>query len=288
MARVAISSGFGARRRATLPLALAAALIIVTVAVPCVADDASNVDEGFHAIALPGETWVGAEGFGKVWSLYSGGNYAPFGALTDTGVRLRAVAGTSGYRYTSPRWTGTKTEAVPFQGQSTFIDALAGYQTRYGQLTAKIFLGATYAHHRTATPNAAYGLATGSAIDNETRLNGQHFGGKGAVELWLNLGEYFWTSLDVSMTTLNVAYTAHNRLGWRATSELSIGVEAGTVGFTDHDTFHETNVRRQFSKLGVFARYDAASSEVIISGGLAQSRGDLVTPYATAQYLTRF
>jgi hypothetical protein len=284
MASAAISMG----RQAIFLLSFAICVVAGTAVVRCADNDPSDVDDGFRAIALPGETWVGAEGFGKVWSIYSGGNYAPFGALTDTGVRLRAVGGTNGYRYTSPRWTGTKTEAVTFQGQGTFVDALAGYQARYGQLTAKIFLGATYVNHRTATTNAAYGLATGSVIDNETRLNGQHFGGKTAVELWLNLGERFWTSLDVSMTTLNVAYTGHGRLGWRANQELSIGAEAATIGFTDHDSFHDTDVRRQLSKFGAFVRYDAASSEVVVSGGLAQSRGDTATPYVTAQYLNRF
>jgi hypothetical protein len=268
--------------------ALAACLAMSLVSSAFADDRSTGVDEGFHAIALPGEAWIGAEGFRNVWSIYSGGNYAPFGALTDSGFRLRAVGGTSGYRFTSPRWTGAKTEPVLFQGQSTFIDALAGYQARTGALTAKIFLGATFTKHQTLTAHANYVLANGTAADTETKLNGQHFGAKSALEFWLNMGERAWGSVDLSFASLNLAYTSHMRIGWRATPELSLGPEIGTLGFSDHDQFHNVDVRRQLTRAGLFLRYDGASSEVIIAGGVAQTRGDIATPYATAQYLNRF
>lgn len=251
-------------------------------------DDHSPPDEAFRGISLPGEAWIGAEGFGRVWSIYSGANYAPFGAMNEGGFRLRAVSGISGYKYTSPRWTGTKTEPVAFQGQGTFVDALAGYHARYGNLTVKVFAGATYTNHRTGTANVNFIAATGSIRDNETRLNGQHFGAKTAVELWFNMGDRFWSSADVSLSTLNLAYTGNARLGWRVTTELSAGGEAGTVGFTDHDGFNDIDVRRQTTRLGAFVRYDNQSSEITVSGGLSQARGDTATPYATAQYLMRF
>jgi hypothetical protein len=257
--------------------------------VPLSADDAaSGVDEGFHAIALPGETWIGAEGFRNVWSMYSGANYAPFGALTDSGFRLRAVGGISGYRFTSQRWTGSKTEPVTFQGQSTFVDALAGYQWRSGSLTTKLFVGGTYAKYQTLTAHLNYAMANGTAADTETRLNGQHFGVKTALEVWMNLGERAWSSIDLSVGSRNLSYTGHARVGWRATPELSVGPEAGTLGFTDHDQFHNVDVRRQLTRAGLFLRYDGVSSEIVIAGGVAQSRGDTATPYATAQYLNRF
>jgi hypothetical protein len=270
--------------------ALAAALIACAPLAHASDDDLDSTppDDAFRGISLPGEAWIGAEGFGRVWSIYSGANYAPFGAMNEGGFRLRAVSGMSGYKYTSPRWTGAKTELVSFQGQGTFVDALAGYHARYGNLTVKVFAGATYAEQRTGTANLSYIAATGSIRDNETRLNGQHFGAKTAVELWLNMGDRFWASADVSLATRNIAYTGNARFAWRATTEISIGPEAGTVGFTDHDAFNDIDVRRQTTRLGAFVRYDTQSSEVIVSGGLSQARGDTATPYTTAQYLMRF
>jgi Cellulose biosynthesis protein BcsS len=272
-----------------LPCAAAALLVLSTVALAASDDDEQGPpDEAFHGIALPGETWIGAEGFGRVWSIYSGANYAPFGAMNEGGFRLRAVTGMSGYKYTSPRWTGAKTEPVAFQGQGTFVDALAGYHARYGNLTAKVFVGATYTNHRTGTANLNFVAATGSIRDNETRLNGQHYGAKTAIELWFNLSERIWSSADISLSTLNIAYTGNARLAWRVTPELSGGGETGTVGFTDRDEFNGIDVRRQTTRFGAFVRYDNQSSEVIVSGGLSQARGDVATPYATAQYLARF
>ena len=272
-----------------LPLAAAAVILFSASALAADDDnDHSPPDEAFRGVSVPGEAWIGAEGFGRVWSIYSGANYAPFGAMNEGGFRLRAITGMSGYKYTSPRWTGTKTEAVTFQGQGNFVDALAGYHRRYGNLTAKVFVGATYTNHRTGTSNANFIATSGNARDNETRLNGQHFGAKGALELWFNMGDRVWTSLDISLSTLNQAYTGNSRVGWRATTELSIGGEAGTVGFTDRDEFNGIDVRRQTSRIGAFVRYDTQSSEITVSGGLSQPRGDIATPYATAQYLTRF
>ena len=213
------------------------------------------------------ETWTGGEAFGRVWSLYAGGNYAVFGGVAEDGLRLRALAGYSKYSYASRRWTGASVQSFQFRGATTFADVLAGYHKQLGTLTIKVLGGITLAERTSDDPEASAGT---------------EIGGKAVLETWWNITDRTWTSLDLSWTTLDDVYGARARLGWRALPELSLGLEGSAVGGWDYQT----------TRVGGFVRYEWSRGEVSLSGGIAQDGGrgsiDLPGAYVTFGMLTRF
>jgi hypothetical protein len=215
------------------------------------------------------EMWVGAEAFARVWALYSGGNYAPFGDITKDGFRVRVVGGYSQYSYVSSRWTGTQEKDFRFHGANSFADLIAGYHKQLGPLTIKILGGVTLIDR---------------TLDDPEPLNaGTDVGAKALLELWWNVSERTWTSLDLSWTTLEDVYGARARLGWRAWPLLSLGIEGGAL----------TNQDYRIGRLGAFVRYEWAGGELSLSGGIADndfegSSADSRGPYATINLLTRF
>ena len=177
------------------------------------------------------EVWAGAEAFHRVWSMYAGGTYAPFGSVHTDGFRVRAVAGYGAYSYTSPRWTGASTQVHEFHGSTSFADLLAGYHKQLGRVTIKFLAGLTVADQYVDDPEADAGT---------------HFGAKAVLETWWNITDRAWTSVDLSWTTLHDVYGARARLGWRLWPALSLGVEGGATGTWDYDT----------ARVGGFVRYE--------------------------------
>jgi hypothetical protein len=215
------------------------------------------------------EAWTGAEVFQQVWSLYAGGQFAPFGGVQQDGFRVRLVGGYGAYRYTSPRWTGLATQDRAFQGSVTFADLLAGYHQQLGSLTIK-FLG---------------GLAVTDRIvdDAEAQDVGTRSGGKAVIETWWNVTDQVWTSVDVSWTTLGNVYGGRGRIGWRWWPQFSVGLEGGATGSWDYDT----------ARVGGFLRYEWPSGEVSASGGVTGDGPgsgfvDVHGAFATINVLTRF
>ncbi len=232
------------------------------------------------------ESWVGAEGFRNVWSLYSGVTAAPFGSVRDPGLRLRAVAGVSGYRYTAA-WYNPATmrgEPLAVRGMSISGEALAGYLWRSGRLSVKAFVGAAYIKHQLGPADGA--LA--NPADYNTDLNGARWGGKVAVETWLNLTPHIWASLDLAMASMHWSTNARARLGYRVTSSLSLGAEAAAFAYRDYDYFRDRRVLATTTKLGAFVRYDNGLNEFSVSGGWLDPRGSEGSVYLNAQWLTRF
>jgi hypothetical protein len=214
------------------------------------------------------EVWSGAEVFDRVWSLYGGGQYAPFGSIREDGLRVRAAAGTTAFSYTSPRWTGTSVQQREFHGGTSFADLLAGYHKQLGPVTIKVLGGLTAAHQSGDDPEAS---------------SGTEVGGKAVLETWWNITERAWTSLDASWTTLHDVYGGRARLGWRVWPELSIGLEGGAAGTWDYDS----------ARAGGFVRYEWASGEVSLSGGVSGDGPrsgwvDVHGPFGTVAVLTRF
>jgi Cellulose biosynthesis protein BcsS len=232
------------------------------------------------------ESWIGAEGFRNVWSLYSGATYAPFGSIRENGWRLRASGGTSGYRYTA-QWfnpASQRAEPLAIRGQSTYGDLLGGYHWRKGPMTLKMFAGVTWIGHQLGPADGA--LA--APVDFNTNLNSAHWGGKVAAEFWLNVGRHAWTSLDLAFSTPHLMTSARSRTGWRVTPAWSLGPEVSIVGYRDHDAILDRRVLSVTQKLGAFVRYDNGIDEIALSGGWLASRGSEGSLYLSGQWLTRF
>lgn len=175
------------------------------------------------------ETWSGAEAFDHIWSIYSGVTFSPFGSVREEGFRLRAVAGYGDY--------GT--------GTASFADLLAGYQFQWGPVTLKAFAGLTATNRQSDAPSA---LSTGMEL-----------GGKGVAEVWWNVTDRMWTSVDLSWGAPHAIYNGRVRLGWRLWPELSSGLEAGSAGSEESD----------IARLGGFLRYEWDGGELSLSTGLA-------------------
>jgi hypothetical protein len=122
-------------------------------------------------------------------------------------------------------------------------------------------------------------------------------GGKGVVEAWWNVTDrvwtsadlsWGWTSADMSWNSMHSAYGARARIGWRFWPELSVGFEGGAAG-ASFDEGSAGTVDRDAVRLGGFVRYEWATGELSISGGLAtdQPGGD-GQPFGTVSVLTRF
>ncbi len=239
------------------------------VACAAVSHEASAQSATAESPAAPHfEVWSGAEAFHRVWSLYGGGMYAPFGSIREDGLRVRVAAGYAAYNYTSPRWTGTGTQALNFRGTASSVDLLGGYHKQLGPVTIKILAGLTIGEQN---------------VDDPEATTGTEAGGKAVLETWWNITDWAWTSVDVSWTTLHDIYGTRARLGWRLWPELSIGLEGAATGTWDYDT----------ARVGGFARYEWASGEVSLSGGLSgdgprSGRVDVHGPFATFSVLTRF
>jgi Cellulose biosynthesis protein BcsS len=215
------------------------------------------------------EFWTGAEVFQQVWSIYAGGQFAPFGSIQQDGFRMRLVGGYGAYRYTSPRWNGLATQELAFHGSVTFADLLAGYHQQFGSLTIKILGGLT---------------ATDRVVDDpDARDTGTRAGGKAVIETWWNVTDQVWTSVDFSWSTLGNVYGSRARIGWRWWPQLSVGLEGGATGSWDYDT----------ARIGGFARYEWPSGEMSVSGGVSgdgPSSGfvDVHGAFATINVLKRF
>jgi hypothetical protein len=197
--------------------------------------------------------WAGGEGFDRIWSLYTGASLAPFGSVREDGLRLRAVAGYGDY--------GT--------GTVSFSDLLVGYHAQWGPVTLKVFAGLTAADHRSDQPISL--------------PQGFELGGKGVTEVWWNVTDGVWTSADLSWGSPQAIYSGRVRLGWRLWPELSTGLEGGSAGTVDHDT----------ARLGGFLRYEWATGELSLSGGLAfdgpgSHWESPAGPFGTLSILTRF
>jgi len=175
------------------------------------------------------EFWSGGEAFQHIWSIYTGASFAPFGSVREDGLRVRGIAGYGDYG----------------NGTVVFADLLVGYHAQLGPLTLKVLAGVTAADRDPDHPGS---MPQGAGL-----------GAKGVVETWWNITDRVWTSTDLSWSSLHSVYSGRARLGWRLWPELSAGFEGGATGTLDRD----------IARIGGFVRYEWATGELSISGGLA-------------------
>jgi hypothetical protein len=196
----------------------------------------------------------------------TGSTIAPAGGIFEDGLRLRAATGYGQYSYTGER-NGVMRS---FAAQTLFTDALVGYLKRFGPLTAKAFVGASAIEHDI------------SPFDPQNPVEGLEYGPKVVAEFWLNMGPSYWSSLDLNWTSAHDTYSGRVRTGYRVLEHVTLGAEARIDG----------NALDQDTRGGLFARYDWASGEVSLAGGVSgrmlENASDMTGPYATLTWLTQY
>ncbi len=212
------------------------------------------------------EVWAGADASTHVWLAYSGATVAPYSDMFSDGLRLRAATGFGEYSYVGER----NAQMQSFNAQTAFVDALVGYLQRLGPLTAKAFAGVSAIEHD-VRPS-----------DPQNPVQGREYGPKAVLELWLNMGDAAWSSLDASWTTAHETYAGRIRTGYRLFDDVSFGVEARVNG----------NALDKDARGGLFVRYAWTGGEISLAGGLAgrffDDAHDMHDPYGTLCWLMQF
>jgi cellulose biosynthesis protein BcsS len=212
------------------------------------------------------EVWTGVDASSHAWLVYSGATVAPYSNIFSDGLRLRIAGGYGGYTYVGQRRKADQS----FDATTSFAEALVGYLERFGPLTAKGFVGIAAIDHDIAP------------FDPDNPVQGQEVGPKVATELWLNMGNDAWSSLDLSWTSAHQTSAAHMRAGYRVYQDISLGIEGGI----------NANTLGEDARAGLFARYAWQGGEVSLAGGFSGRFLDdaeaLQDPYATFNWLTQF
>lgn len=234
------------------------------------------------------ETWAGVDAARDQWLLYSGLTVAPTSRdIYSDGWRLRVGGGYGQYSYDgwtprAPCGDATKNDACTEKGRAsqqykvdhTYAEVLIGYYLRLGALTAKAFAGASMSHEQHLIK------------DPTNHSDGTDYGVKGALELWLNMTERSWSSLDLSYATARNESSARWRTGWRIEPHLSIGPELR------YDKNVETGNGDWDGRAGLFVRYDWVGGEVSLAGGVSSRVDDWgatdTSPYGTLNVLFQF
>ena len=241
----------------------AAVAVLLAVCSPAHADPKAN-----PATEPPWrELWVGADASSHVWLVYGGMTVAPLSDdMFSDGVRLRMSSGYGGYSYTGNRGG----RDVTFRAKTAYADALVGYLKRMGPLTAKAFVGAAAIEHQI------------DPFDPENPVQGMAYGPKAVVELWLNMGERAWSSLDANWTSAHQTYAGRMRAGYRVHGDISLGLEALING----------NEQDKDARGGGFARFAWEGGEFSLAGGVSgrffEDAENMTDPYATMTWLVQY
>jgi Cellulose biosynthesis protein BcsS len=226
------------------------------------------------------EVWAGADAAEDVWLLYSGATLAPFGDIHQDGLRLRFAGGYGQYRYQS--FDVQSRTLSPFDADVSFADALIGYLWRLDPLILKLFVGASFSDHQI------------QPFDYNNKVQGPEFGVKAVAELWFNLGETGYASLDVAWSEAHETRSARARLGYRLNPVLSFGPEIGLNidRQGDYKIYQEDLYYRaepiDYGRLGLFARYEWYGGELGVSAGLLGDFREETTAYGTINWISQF
>ena len=234
------------------------------------------------------ETWAGVDVAHDQWLFYSGLTVAPASRdIYSDGWRLRIGGGYGQYGYDglaprqpcgdatkNDRCTETDRPTQHYKVSRAYAELLLGYYLRLGALTAKAFAGASLSDERHLV------------VDPQNDDDGTYVGAKGVLELWLNLNEQTWTSLDLSYATARDETSARWRAGWRIEPQLSIGPELR------YDKNIETADGEWNGRAGLFVRYEWTGGEVSLAGGWSGRIEDWkapdMSPYGTLNVLFQF
>lgn len=250
----------------------------------CTSVPASAEDDPWKAQVVHGpwrEIWAGADVTKNNWSVYTGMTVSPFGTIHHDGIRVRAVGGYG--QYLADGWKENRVHgrtAKQFRVTTSFAELMLGYQVQFGGVTLKGFAGAAGdGHLPDPYPGSSVVEADGTVTNHHyDNLVGLDWGGKAALELWLDVSDALWASVDVSQTTSLDSYWRRLRLGYRATPELSIGFEGASLGNVEYDG----------QRAGLFARYAWSSGEIGVSGGAVNELTEVTGAYGTLNVLYQY
>lgn len=230
------------------------------------------------------QSGAGASASENGWIVYSSTTVAPSSHLYESGWRLRATFGHGGYTVTSPpvctsnQLTGQrKCVETDIDARATFSDALVGYLSRHGYLTAKAFAGISYIDHDLPRP-----------LFGKDRPSGSDWGPKLVGELWYDPGSSYWASFNAGFTAAHDTFAFSTRLGYRLTDQLSIGPEfqfdRNAWSELDFSGLDESLIRG-----GIFARYAWEGGEISVSAGIArEGLAEETSPHASVNWLSKF
>lgn len=274
-----------ARKTAVAGLAV---VVAASTSLCAVADDARP---SWREIWKWREVWSGVDAAKDNWLIYSGMTVAPFGHIHEPGWRFRMAGGYGQYQYTGNRGTGPTPDIRSFAAMTYYGDALVGYLERYGPLTAKAFAGVSYLAHDIAP------------FDPDNLVTGEEVGFKAALELWVDIGEIGFASLDASWNTAHDTRNVRTRLGARFAPSWSGGLEGWLnlddqsdcdLGWSGGDACDEEETDLlDYTRAGLFLRYDWDGGELSLSGGVSggsfgSSGSASPEPYATLNWMTQF
>jgi hypothetical protein len=260
----------GVERYAGARLAFWLACLIAAWAMstPGAAFAQTNVDAPSSSPSQYGwrELYAGVDAARDQWLAYSGMTIAPFSRdIYANGWRLRFGGGYGRYSYDTigPHTncgvavlndicTEADRTRQHFEVSHSYAEALLGYYLQLGRLTAKAFAGASMSSEKHL-----------EAADPSQNTDGTEFGAKGALELWLDVDENAWTSLDLSYSTARNESAARWRTGWRVTRAISVGPELR------YDKNIETGDGAWNGRAGLFTRYEWTEGELSLAGGAA-------------------
>lgn len=176
---------------------------------------------------------------------YGGAVWAFGRSVEAPGPRVKALTGVGAYDYNGA--LAGVAGPVNFDGDVALAQLLAGYQWRRGEWTVKAYAGVGFETHD---------LSPG---DPSNSVSGGEVGVAGQVELWRNLGESGWVSLDASYADVFASYWTQLRLGRRVRERVSAGLETGVLGNEEYDS----------ARGGGFLRYHLGRTELTLSGGVS-------------------
>ena len=222
---------------------------------------------------------TGADAAGNVWLIYTGTTLAPFGDIHQNGLRLRFVGAYGHYGYEAISRTF---EPTHFAAKVHAGDALIGYLWRLDPIILKLFAGAGFSSHEIRP------------IDQNNYVQGPDVGIKLVVELWYNLGEQGFASLDVAWSQAHNTRSARSRIGYEVWPDLFVGPEAGLNldRQADYKVYQEAMDYRtrpiDYGRIGTFARYAWDGGEVSASVGLVGDFRQEKAAYGTVSWIKQF
>lgn len=267
------------------------AFLLLLSAVIADARQYARAGEPAGSAAIPWrETWAGAIVSPRMWSAYSGVTFAPFGAITEDGLRLRTVGGYGKYSYSYV----ASARAHAFKGTTAFTDILVGYQATLGPMTLKALAGGSAMGHMM------------SGYDPLNRVQGLDYGLKLGMETWTSIGTKAFQQLDVSWTAAFGSINARSRTGYRLNESVSVGLELSASSNVQLKSEWLEDKPWRGGSGGAFVRYEWASGEFSASAGLGGQGGSGASgagvnvgaglgsmakptaPYGSLNWLTRF
>jgi hypothetical protein len=169
------------------------------------------------------EFFTGFESSDNYTSAYVGGGYAFGKGFHQESLRLRAVGSLGRYHYDSSLESDGVWVPTRFDGDASFMAALAGYEFHFGRVISKIFAGVE-AVDQQINPR-----------DPNNSVQGSEIGFRIVSENWIDLSPIWHLSADAAYGTAFQEYWSLVRIGYRLKPRLSVGLEGGAVGNQEYD-----------------------------------------------------